>query len=126
VTQTTADRTADWPTHYGVKLVDIGEDGDVVILGHHEDERRRVVAALHRHSQRWGGLTGDYREVLENLEPRWARFMTDCEEPESHRSLVEFDGACWKCKEIERDGWHLTWGAKPSDPGAFPILHWGP
>ena len=76
--------TADWPTYYGITLTDIGEDGDIVILGHHDDQRR-VIAALNRHARKfwgeesfvspWDGVMSD---IPESLHKRWGRFITRC------------------------------------------------
>jgi hypothetical protein len=118
-------RTANWPTYYGIKLVDAGEDGDVVILGH--PDRRRAVAALNCHARKfWGtSLVGGYADTADDLTPRWARFLTECES-ESHKFLIECEGKCWKCEEIKSSDWYITWNADPLDKDAFPILHWGP
>lgn len=124
------DVAADWPTYYGIRLSDVGEDGEIVVLGHHEDDTRRVVAALNRHARVfWGeprGLDGDYEETTGLLLQRWARFMVDCEDPKGHAFRVEQDGACWKCGEIADAEWFITWAAGSGDPGAFPVTLWSP
>lgn len=123
--------TADWPTYYGIKLSDVGEDGDVVVLGHHDT--RRVIAALNRHARKvWGERSlvsswgGTLAEARRDLMQRWGRFVTSCEEPVAHerRKRIAADGACWRCQEIAEDGWAITWAAKSTDEGAFPITHW--
>lgn len=41
-------------THYGIGVAHIGEDGDLVALGHHSD--RRTLAAFNRHMRTFVGL----------------------------------------------------------------------
>lgn len=41
-------------THYGIKVSHIGEDGDLIALGHHSD--RRTLAAFNRHMRVFLGL----------------------------------------------------------------------
>ncbi len=41
-------------THYGIKVSHIGEDGDLITLGHHSD--RRTIAAFNRHMRVFLGL----------------------------------------------------------------------
>lgn len=41
-------------THYGIKVAHIGDDGDMICLGHHSD--RRTLAAFNRHSRTFLGL----------------------------------------------------------------------
>jgi hypothetical protein len=125
-TSTEDTRTADWPEYYGVRLIDVGEDGDVVILGH--PDARRALAALNCHARKvWGEPRGlDDPGAADNLTREWARFMTDCEDEELHRWNIEDHGECWNCEQITIDKWHIRWDVKPTDPGAFPITHWGP
>lgn len=40
--------------HYGIKVSHIGEDGDLIALGHHTD--RRTIAAFNRHMRAFLGL----------------------------------------------------------------------
>jgi hypothetical protein len=41
-------------THYGIKVAHMGEDGDLIALGHHSD--RRTIAAFNRHMRTFLGL----------------------------------------------------------------------
>jgi hypothetical protein len=41
-------------THYGIKVSHIGEDGDLIALGHHSD--LRTLAAFNRHMRVFLGL----------------------------------------------------------------------
>lgn len=96
-------------TYYGVQLIDIGDDGDVMVLGHH-DAPRRVVAALNRHARLYWGMPnlyddrspGAYTDTLKDLMPRWARLVP----PE------------------QGEDWRVTWAAKSTDDAAFPITMW--
>lgn len=90
-------------TLYGVRVDDIGEDGDVIGLGH--VGKYRMLAALLRHAREdwgddlfWGRCrTLDY--ALDSIDYRWMVNMgTDAE-------------------------WNL-YPAQPTDPGAFPVTWW--
>lgn len=41
-------------THYGIPVAHIGEDGDMIALGHHSP--RRALAAFNRHARKVVGL----------------------------------------------------------------------
>lgn len=121
--------TASWPAYYGIKLSDVGEDGDVLVLGHH-DEPRRVVAALNRNARtNWGSrnLCDDigvrYADVKDDLTRSWAKFILACEIADQlgHNSD---DDPCWKCREIAGADWYVTWSVDSTDEGAFPVTRW--
>jgi hypothetical protein len=112
----------DCSTYYGLHLVDVGEDGDVIVLGHHDD--RRVVAAINRHARTvWGEPISDqYDAALLNLTQRWAKLMTRCEN--ATEKWHDEDRACSLCAEIQQAGWWLRWNADAGEPGAFPVTRW--
>jgi len=79
-------------THYGIPVTAVGEDGDVLALGHHEP--RRALAAFNRHAREQVGLLNltDIRsstaaECLAYITQGWALFRKpllddDSEDPD--------------------------------------------
>ncbi|MFJ3601864.1 hypothetical protein ACIPVA_03615 [Streptomyces anulatus] len=66
-------------TYYGIPVAYIGEDGDMVALGHHT--HRRALAAFNAHARQHCGLTNiadDPQAIaqwwLEAVSPGWATF----------------------------------------------------
>ena len=62
--------------YFGVAVAYIGEDGDLIALGH--SPPRRVLAAFHRHARLVEGETDELRAAWErpavSLTQSWARF----------------------------------------------------
>ncbi|MEU5549220.1 hypothetical protein ABZ738_05575 [Micromonospora sp. NPDC047793] len=94
-------------TYYGVPISDIGEDGDVIALGH--VGTHRMAAALRRHA----------REV-------WGDDIAD-PMPTSRRSLTDITDAIahvWMVNTVDDlDEWCLE-RTEPTTPGAFPVTYW--
>jgi hypothetical protein len=78
-------------THYGIPVMHIGEDGDMLALGHHEP--RRALAAFNRHARVFCGLANvaDDRsakasDFLNDISQRWGQFRkpipADAEDPD--------------------------------------------
>ncbi|MFH9765112.1 hypothetical protein ACH4N4_30735 [Streptomyces microflavus] len=74
-------------TYYGVPVAYVGEDGEMLALGHHSP--RRVLAAFNAHARRFYGLVNlaDDRNAtaaawLADLQPQWAVFRVSVS-PES-------------------------------------------
>jgi hypothetical protein len=98
-------------THYGIAVTHVGEDGDMLALGHHDT--RKALAAFNRHSRTFIGLPNladDFsaraEDWLDAIRPRWAVFTVP--DPE-------------QCQDSE---WY--WVANFSDepiPNAQPIMH---
>lgn len=68
-------------TYYGVPVAYVGEDGEMLALGHHE--HRRVLAAFNAHARRHYGLVNladDQNATaapwLADLHQQWALFST--------------------------------------------------
>jgi hypothetical protein len=114
----------DFETYYGIQVSDIGEDGDVVILGHHD--KRLALAALNRHARTFWGLTNLYdgEAVLspagDNLRECWAVLMTKCKDADSPDHV----GRCHRCEDIAGASWWIKYNAKETDLGAFPVMVW--
>ncbi|MEU0515610.1 hypothetical protein [Amycolatopsis sp. NPDC006125] len=113
--------------HHGVWVCYIGEDGDVIALGHHEP--RRVLAAFNRIARKECGLVNlvddrnaRYVEVARELHWRMARLVTACEAPE-HDQDIEERGYCYHCVSLKDGGFWVDW-SDPEHPDAFPITTW--
>ncbi|MFI5473166.1 hypothetical protein ACIA6D_23365 [Streptomyces cacaoi] len=101
-------------THYGIQVATLGEDGDMIALGHHDT--RRALAAFNRHARVVWGLLNleDSRSALaadwaKDIKPCMAVFRTA--DPESDYE----DPGCI---------WFADW-SDPDSPDARPvtILH---
>jgi hypothetical protein len=92
-------------TYYGVRMDEIGEDGDVIALGH--VGVYRMTAALRRHAREvWGedlARPGTHRVTLVDITARIALIW-----------MVNVGGS---------SQWDLRW-AEPTSPGAFPVTYW--
>lgn len=98
-------------TYYGLQVSDIGEDGNLIILGHHHAEPRRVIAALNQHARTFWSLTN-------LLDDRGA-------------DLADLAGALHETyavvEEFDRHGaWYIRWNVDPATPEAFPATIWTP
>lgn len=119
-----------FPEHYGVHVSCLGEDGDIIALGHHDT--RRAVAALNRYARRDLGLSDVfdsgrlfYMDVASSVESCWAVLMTECQY--AHEDWHGLDEEpCWQCVEIKatvrKGGWWIRWDAAERDDGAFPVM----
>ncbi len=107
---------------YGVRLDWVGENGEVLILGHHGP--RRAVAAvtwLHRDvSPDQPGAT--YRSVAAGLRESWAVLRTACSrvEERDHRH------PCPECLDMQGGRWWIAWHRREGLPGVFPVTLWSP
>ncbi|WP_333759281.1 hypothetical protein [Streptomyces sp. ISBFB 2968] len=110
---TTQPQTIDVPemedTHYGIGVSHIGEDGDLIAIGHHSD--RRTLAAFNRHMRTFLGLANlaDDRsataiEWLPALQRKHCVFRTP--DPAD----------CWEADW----SWVAEW-CDPETPGAQPV-----
>jgi hypothetical protein len=115
-------------TYYGLKVSDIGEDGDVIVLGHHD--KRRALAALNRHARTFWGLDDLYDgrlpmfpdfKAVDDISERWAVLIESCGVPAD-----EHVSDCWRCKQLAEADWWIEYGATSSDENAFPVMVWSP
>jgi hypothetical protein len=114
-------------TYYGLQLSDIGEDGNVVILGHHSDKPLRVVAALNRHARTFWGLvnlmdnTGaELDDLACSLAETYAVVIERCDDADDTDHALD----CLRCREIVTADWYIEWNHKADDKGAFPVTMW--
>lgn len=103
-------------TFYGIQVSTIGEDGNLIALGHH-DERRVLAAFLTYHRKVIGEPIPLYHNGHTlNVEQMWGELLGrcgDCPDP----ILL---GVCDRCDHAARGLWFMTWHDKPQ-PGTFPI-----
>lgn len=119
--------------YFGIRVADVGEDGDLIALGHHEP--KAALAAFNAHAKKFWGLvdlfdTGPHdaprwRRALQDVKQRWAVSLTDrC------RDCVR-DGRrddCAGCGDVQaaiKEGsWWIAYDAAEDEPGAFPVTLW--
>jgi hypothetical protein len=96
-------------TNYGIRMAPIGEDGDMIALGHHDP--RKALAAFNRYARIICGLSNiadDSRALaqdwLKGIDQRWALFTVP--DPEQGQDPD------WT--------WYSTW-CSPETPGALPV-----
>lgn len=116
-------------TNYGIPISAIGEDGALIVLGHHD--RRRTVAALNRYSRKLFGFASllddpaaTYADAEVGLHERWAVLVTECDDRGTHDDYTATDGFCPRCREIAEAMWWIRYDAAETDPGAFPVMVW--
>ena len=97
-------------TYFGITVAHIGEDGDMLALGHHSP--RRALAAFNRHARTFVGLTNvadDRRATaedwLDGITQQWAVFRKP--NPDSEWEDPDF---MWVADESTAD-----------DPNARPV-----
>lgn len=97
-------------THYGIQVAYIGEDGDMLALGHHDV--RRALAAFNRHARVFSGLLnlGDDRSATVD---EWAIAI-------KHTSAVIRKPDTQDLYEDPDWRWVADW-SDPQAPGAQPI-----
>lgn len=98
-------------SHYGIAVCHLGEDGDMLALGHHEP--RKVLAAFNRHARVFLGLTNLFddrsvkaADVLEDISAKWAVFGP----PDPERG------------EEPSYPWYADWSGTAETPGAMPVM----
>ncbi|MEJ3745194.1 hypothetical protein WEI85_18090 [Actinomycetes bacterium KLBMP 9797] len=115
----------------GIPVSEIGDDGDMVALGHHD-----TAAAMAAFRARLAALGCDPPHPDDGLSTwisrKWAVTVTGgCRDgncpPRARSSWHDDDGNCMCCLEIreqdELGGWYLDFGDDVTEatPGAFPI-----
>jgi hypothetical protein len=91
--------------HYGVMVSDIGEDGDLVALGH--VGLLRALAAFNRHARKvWG-----------------ARHLCEWEFGSREARVVERIAHSWMTNDAPLDDWVMRPADGPHVYGAFPVTY---
>lgn len=129
--------------HHGLRVLELGEDGEtLVVLGHHDD--RRTLAALNRFARTtWGtdSVAGDLPDpgdgelVRRELHRLRAIVVHACalglnvddDDPRPAGQLERVTTASPTCPDCAAIGapWALTWPDDAQDaPDAFPITVW--
>lgn len=113
-------------TYYGLQVSDIGEDGDLIILGHHHHDPLRVIAALNRHARTHWSLTNlidkpgaEVADLACSVYETHAVLRTECDDP-------DHEADCVMCREVADADWWIEWNRTAEEPGAFPVTMWRP
>ncbi|MCW6003896.1 hypothetical protein K1W54_04770 [Micromonospora sp. CPCC 205371] len=119
--------------YFGIRVADIGEDGDLIALGHHDP--KAALAAFNAHAKKFWGLVdlldgaqhdqGRWLWALENVKQKWAVSLTDrCRECAKDGLREE----CTSCSDvratIKEGSWWIAYDAAEDEPGAFPVTVW--
>lgn len=117
--------------HYGIPVSSIGDDGDMIALGHHDP--KQTLAALNAYAKSLGLvdlLDGDgrwtdaWKLALDRVFPRWAVLLKHCDEyPRCAVDLTD-DGNCQRRAEITQSGWCIDYGATEPGQDTFPVMIW--
>lgn len=119
--------------YFGIRVADIGEDGDLIALGHHDP--KAALAAFNAHAKKFWGLVdlldggqhdqNRWRWALENAKQKWAVSLTDgcrdCVKEGRREDCVD----CSDVRATVKDGsWWIAYDATDDEPGAFPVTVW--
>jgi hypothetical protein len=119
--------------YFGIRVADIGDDGDLIALGHHDP--KAALAAFNAHAKTFWGLVdlldggqhdkARWRRVLDSITRRWAVQCTDqCRTCMRDGQRVE----CGDCAEVQAvvkaGSWWIDSSAAEDEPGAFPVTIW--
>ncbi len=109
---------------YGIKVSAIGEDGDLIALGHHKT--LYALAAFTGYAVDVMGLQDLYDGSTDDpgskasaaIKQGWAGLVTACDEAgeEDHQD------DCCECIEIREHAWYLEVGDKEV-PNSFPVTY---
>lgn len=110
--------------YYGLQLSDIGEDGEVIVLGHHGSDPHRVIGALNQHARRcWGfaNLMDDRSAELAELQDMFVQTYAVARCGKTCR-----DAECVRCEEVRggKREWWIEWNREPGEEHAFPATIW--
>lgn len=108
-TPTAADMEA---VHYGIAVCHIGEDGDMLALGHHAPYK--ALAAFNRHARVFVGLANLFddrslrvADVIADIAPKWATFAPPDPELGEDRDCP----------------WYAHWDVDGDAAGAVPVMY---
>ncbi len=100
--------TGTFTEHDGIWVSYVGEDGDVVALGHHAPEL--VLAIINDNPLiTW---------TADDIDTTWA-VLTD---PPAHDCVATPTVGCSGCDDTEGVPWWIQWGVERGTPGAFPVM----
>jgi len=113
--------------YYGMKVSSLGEDGDMVILGHHLNTY--ALAAFTAYSVNTLGLQDIYDGLVadpgptaaEAIKHGWASLKPTCDNADDE----DHEDDCYECIEIEESGWWMEIGEKEF-PNTFPVTYFTP
>lgn len=117
-------------TVYGVQISGIGDECELIALGH--VGRLRAYAAFNRYAHHELGeplgelMAGD---PVDRIEHQHATVVEHCDDYPECSTLDPADepaddpDPCWTCVTIADSSWYLSWGDKPT-PGSFPVTLW--
>ncbi|GIM88797.1 hypothetical protein [Paractinoplanes toevensis] len=113
-------------TYFGLQVSDVGEDGSVIILGHHHNEPRRIVAALNRHAREFWGLAN----LVDDQNPGPGELADSLAETYAvaRCGAACRDDQCGNCERVRagQREWWITWDVAPGTPHSFPATVWRP
>jgi hypothetical protein len=126
-------RLNDFGTYFGIRVADIGEDGDLIALGHHPP--KAALAAFNAHARKvWGlldlldgGRGGGpaWRRALDDVKPRWAVLLTNRCRDCTKNAVVDGCVYCSDVRAVTNSGsWWIAQDAAHDEPGAFPVTCW--
>lgn len=99
--------TGTFTEHDGIWISYVGEDGDMVALGH--DNPERVVAILNDNPLiTW---------TVDDIDATWA-VLTD---RPAHNCVADDTTSCSGCEDAYGAPWWIRWGVEQDTPGAFPV-----
>lgn len=117
---------------YGLRVGAVGEDGDMLALGHHPT--LRTVAALNAEARYLMGPMGlaencwpyrfIYGEVASKLKRTWAVLRETCDYADLEEGHDPPSDPCYECKLRREVDWYIEWGHTPHHYRAFPIMLW--
>lgn len=121
---------SDFDVHFGIPVSAIGEDGNLIALGHHTP--KAALAAFNAYARRTIGLVdlldgrGRWQEALDGVKQCRAVLLTehcrDCADPEVRDAAC---GQCWEIRDAAKGGsWWIAYDAAEDEPGAFPVTVW--
>jgi hypothetical protein len=116
---------------FGIPISDIGEDGVLIALGHHDP--KAALAAFNAHARRSGvcdlldgrGTRARWMEALDGVRHRWAvQLVGQCRTCAREGARDE----CGVCADVaeatEMGSWCLDYSAAETEDGAFPVTVW--
>lgn len=104
----TAPATSTFTDHDGILVTYVGDDGGMVALGHHGEDRAQ--RAFQEHDV-WDRTRFD-------ITTTWA-VLTD---PPDHDCASTPTAGCAGCEETDGTPWWIEWGVESGTPGAFPVM----